>query len=265
MVRGRMAGSHARPVALDLSGIRSAVACAYASDMSHAAMALRSAWESSLAEIGIVADSVLIGGPLADRVGDAVPIAIADEVASLVVLGAGPMLPDDATVEATGLPDASVASVVMLDAWDDAAGLADVVTEARRIVAPGGTVWLGRRNVDAMVQSTPSIMRAALLYARHPDQIRGLLGSESVAETEMALLRGRISAIESWDHRLPVDAFGDAAAYRAAVLDGMWFGIDRISDAERAAVLAALDDSLDDAEFPVVEYQPWTLAHGYRA
>lgn len=232
--------------------------------MSHAALALRMAWETKLAEIGLDATSVLIGGPLADRIGDAVPIAIADEVASLVVLGDGPVLPDDATVTATGLPDASVGSVVMLAAWERPTDIAPVVREARRIVVSGGSVWLGRRNVDGMVQTTPATLRAALLYARHPDRIRDLLEDEAVAPTEMALLRGRITSIESWDHLLPVDAFSDAASYRSAVLDGMWFGIDRIDDDERAAVLAALDDSLADAEFPVVEYQPWTLAHGVR-
>lgn len=230
--------------------------------MPHAALALRHAWDETLAEMGFVSGSVLIGGPLADRIGEAVPIAIADEVASLVVLGDGPPLADDATPTATGLPAGSMANVLMLAAWDLDSGIAPVVDEARRVVAPGGSVWLGRRNVDAMIHATPTRLRAALLYGRHPDRVREALASESVAPTELGLVRGGFRSIESWDYDLPVDAFPDAASYRAAVEDGMWLGIDRLSESERSAILGALDRSLRDEEYPIVEYQPWTLVRG---
>jgi hypothetical protein len=232
--------------------------------MAHASLALRHAWEATLADLDLMDGSVLICGPLADRIGDAVPIAIADEVASLVVLGDGPALPDDATVVATGMPDASIGDVFALAAWPDTSGIAGVVAEAKRIVRPGGSVWLGRRNVDAMVHSTPATLRSSMLYARHPDRVRALLATESVAPTELALVRGGFAEIESWDRSIPVGAFSDAASYRAAVEDGMWLGIDRLSESERSDILTTLDRDLREAEFPLVEFQPWTLARGVR-
>ena len=232
--------------------------------MSHAALALREAWESTLDDMRITGGSTLIGGPLADRIGEAVPIAIADEVASLVVLGEGPPLADDATVASTGLPDDSMTSVFMLAAWDHPNSIPTVVAEARRVVRAGGTVWLGRRNVDAMIHSTPSTLRASTLYRRHAAAVREALASESVAPTELALVRGRFDAIESWDYDLPVGAFSDAASYRAAVDSGMWLGIDLVEDVERSGILAALDTELADADYPIVEYQPWTLARGIK-
>lgn len=214
--------------------------------------------------MGLTDGPVLIGGPLADRIGEAVPIAIADEVASLVVLGDGPPLADDSSTVATGLPDGSVESALMLAAWDDVRDIGAVVAEARRVVTPGGSVWLGRRNVDAMVHSTPTTLRSARLYSRYPDRIRSILASESVAPTELGLVRGGFSSIESWDYELPVDAFGDARSYRLAVESGMWLGIDRIAEAERLALLNELDEDLRSVDFPLVEYQPWTLARGSR-
>ena len=232
--------------------------------MAHASLALRKAWEATLSDLGLNEGSVLVCGPLADRIGDAVPIAIADEVAALVVLGNGPALADDASVVATGLPDGSIGAVLALAAWPDASRIGAVVDEARRITRPGGSVWLGRRNVDAMVHSTPATLRSSILYARHPDRVRTALADESVAPTELALVRGGLVEIESWDHRIPVDAFPDAGSYRAAVEDGMWLGIDRLGESDRSDVLSVLDRDLREAEFPLVEYQPWTLARGIR-
>lgn len=214
--------------------------------------------------MGLIGAPVVIGGPLADRIGAAVPIAIADEVASLVVLGDGPPLADDASVVATGLPDASMRSALMLAAWDDTHEIAAVVAEAKRVVQTGGSVCLGRRNVDAMVQSTPTTMRSARLYARYPDRIRAIIASQSVALTELGLVRAGLGSIESWDYELPVDAFEDAVSYRRAVESGMWLGIDRIGESERSTLLSDLDTDLRHADFPLVEYQPWTLAWGVK-
>lgn len=232
--------------------------------MAHASLALRQAWEATLADLDLTEGSVLVCGPLADRIGDAVPIAIADEVASLVVLGDGPALADDASVVATGLADGSIGDVLALAAWGDVSRIGAVVSEARRIVRRGGSVWLGRRNIDAMVHSTPATLRSSMLYARHPERVRAMLATESVAPTELALVRGGFAGIESWDQQIPVDAFADAASYRSAVEDGMWLGIDRLSESERSDILAALERDLREAEFPLVEFQPWTLARGIR-
>lgn len=214
--------------------------------------------------MGLAGGSILVEGPLADRIGDAVPIAIADEVASLVVLGDGPPLADDATPTATGLPDGSMTGALILGAWDRPRAIPALVDEARRVVAPGGSVWLGRRNVDAMIHSTPSTLLASMLYARYADAVREALDTESVAPTELGLVRAGFRSIESWEYDIPVDAFADAESYRTAVESGMWLGIDLIGDTERSRVLALLDDHLADADYPLVEVQPWILACGIR-
>ena len=234
--------------------------------MTASSLVLREAWEQLLPRLGAGSSgAMLVGGPLAEPIGEAVPIAIADEILWLVVLGEGPILPDGATVGATGLDDRSLASVVMLQAWDSAEQLTVVVSEAHRLIEPGGTVWLGRLDLDMMVESTPATRRSSLLYDRHAGAIREALdGDRSVASTELALVRRGLRPIESWRMDLPVAAFDDADSYLAAIDGGLWFGIDRIGVAERSALMDAVAASLDPSDFPLVEYQPWVLASGRR-
>lgn len=225
--------------------------------------ALRSAWETTLGELGVDgAGPVLVGGPLAERIGAAVPFAITDEVDRLVVLGDGPVLDPGSRVTATGLQPSSMVSVFMLEAWPNPGGIDEVVDEALRIVRPGGTVWLGRIDADALVNSTVSYRLSTLLYRRHAEHLRDLPDQGVVAPTEMALIRGGLRPVKSWHVELPIAAFADADAYLAAVADGMWLGIDLVPPAERERVMADLTTALERTPFPLVEYQPWVLAQG---
>lgn len=224
---------------------------------------LRRAWVTTLGELGVDGTGpVLVGGPLAERIGAAVPWAIADEVDGLVVLGDGPVLDPGSAVTATGLPSASMESVFMLEAWPSPGGINEVVDEALRIVRPGGAVWLGRVDVDALVNATVATRLSALLYRRHAGRFHDYLDRGVVAPTEMALIRGGLRPVQSWHVELPLAAFADAGAYLAAVTDGMWFGIDLVSPAERKGVMADLTTELERASFPLVEYQPWVVAQG---
>ena len=234
--------------------------------MTASSLVLREAWEQLLPRLGADGSGgMLVGGPLAEPIGEAVPIAIADEILWLVVLGEGPVLPDGATVRSTGLDDASLASVVMLEAWDSTEQLTAVAAEAHRIIEPGGTVWLGRLDLDMMVESTPATRRSSLLYDRHARAIMAALDRDhSVASTELALVRRGFRPIESWRMDLPVAAFDDGDSYLAAIEGGLWFGIDRIGVAERTALIDAVAARLDSSDFPLVEYQPWVLASGRR-
>lgn len=234
--------------------------------MIETSLELREAWEDLLPAFGSDGSApILVGGPLAERIGETVPIAIADEVPWLAVLGDGPALDEGATVEATGFGDGILTAVVMLEAWRSPEHLAAVASEAHRILVPGGTAWFGRFDLDMMVESTSAARRSALLYSRHAAAIKEALDRDpSVASTELALMRRGFRPIESWRMDLPVAAFSDAASYLAAIEGGLWFGIDRIGVAERSNLLGAVAASLDPDDFPLVEYQPWVLASGRR-
>ncbi len=225
--------------------------------------ALRRAWETTLGELGVDGTGpVLVGGPLAERIGAAVPWAIADEVDGLVVLGDGPVLDPGSTVSATGLPPSSMVSVFMLEAWPSPGGIIDVLDEALRVVRPGGHVWLGRVDADALVNATVASRLSAILYRPHAGRFRDHLAQGVVAPTEMALIRGGLRPVQSWHVELPLAAFADASAYLTAVAEGMWFGIDLVPPAERKGVMAGLTAELGRASFPLVEYQPWVVAQG---
>lgn len=234
--------------------------------MIESSLELREAWEDLLPAFGSDGSApILVGGPLAERIGETIPIAIADEVPWLAVLGDGPTLDDGATVEATGLESAVLSAVVMLDAWRSPGHLAAVASEAHRILSPDGVAWFGRLDLDMMVESTPAARRSALLYGRHAAAImKALDGDRSVAATELALMRRGFRPIESWRMDLPVAAFDDAASYLGAIEGGLWYGIDRIGAAERSRLLGAVAASLGPDDFPLVEYQPWVLASGRR-
>lgn len=224
---------------------------------------LRRAWETTLGDLGVDGTGpVLVGGPLAERIGAAVPWAIVDEVDGLVVLGDGPVLDPGSSVASTGLPSASMESVFMLEAWSGPHGITEVVDEAIRIVRPGGAVWLGRVDVDALVTATVAKRLSALLYRRHAERFRAQLDRGVVAPTEMALIRTGLRPVQSWHVELPLAAFADAGAYVAAVTGGMWFGIDLLAPVERNDVMADLTIELRDSSFPLIEYQPWVVAHG---
>ena len=229
-------------------------------------VALRTAWDDVLDELGVARQgSVVLGGPLAERFGAALPFTIVDEVSGLVSLGDGPALEADSTVVASGLDAASVDAVVMVDAWRTHHELDAVTAEARRIVRPGGKVWLASLNIEGLENATPSVRPSALFYARG-GAVSPVVESrnEVFASTELSLLRAGFRSMETWPMDLPVAAFDDVESYVDAVGAGMWPGVEALEPTQVQQLSAEIRSFLSGAATPIVDHQPWLLASGLK-
>ena len=227
-------------------------------------LALSSAWTDVLGNLDVDAErSIILGGPLAERFGASVPFAVVDEVAGLVSLGAGPILDAEATVLDARLPDDSVHTVIMVDAWRSPAELAAVVAESKRVCAPGGTVSLANLDIERLVHSTPSVRTSALFYSGYGAALRLEEQIDTpVAATELALQRAGFDALESWPTELPIAAFATEDDYVAAVTVGMWPGVELLSRPAWLALEGEIRAALSLHDAPYIEWQPWLLASG---
>lgn len=230
-------------------------------------LALRTEWDQVLEKLDVqVAGSVIVGGPLAERFGASIPFAVVDEVSGLVSLGAGPMLDPDSTVVDSGLPDASVDAVVMVDAWRTHRELRAVVRESKRIVRPGGKVWLASLNIEGLTNATPVVRPSALFYASGGRVSAAVdARNEVFAATELELLRAGLTAIETWPADLPVAAFETIDQYVDAVRTGMWPGAEALDMAQWSDLVIEIRRSLAGADMPVVERKPWLLASAIKS
>ena len=227
-------------------------------------LALSNAWSDVLVRLDVDAErSIILGGPLAERLGAAVPYAVVDEVAGLVSLGTGPILDAEATVVDARLADGSVDTVIMVDAWRSPAELSAVVAEAKRICAPGGGVSLASLDIERLVHATPSVRTSALFYGRFGRSLRLEEQIDTpVAATELALQRSGFDDLESWPTELPIAAFASEDDYVAAVALGMWPGVELLSRQAWLALEAEIRAALSLQEEPFIEWQPWLLASG---
>lgn len=225
-------------------------------------LALRTAWNDVLARFDAATDgSIILGGPLAERFGASIPFAVVDEVAGLVSLGDGPTLEPDSSVVASGLAPESVDAVFMVDAWRTQAELRSVVNESKRIVRPGGKVWLASLSVEGLANATPSMRPSALFYAKGGAVSPTVEArTEVFASTELALLRAGLKHIETWPTDLPVAAFDTVDEYVEAVRIGMWPGVEALESASWTDLAEEIRTSLAGVVLPVVEHEPWLLA-----
>jgi len=224
-------------------------------------VALRDAWRSVLAVLGVSAQGrIVIGGPPAPSIGEALPVGLSGNTSSLVTLGSGPDIGALATPAATSLEDASVDVVIMLGAWDTVHELAEVAREARRILRPGGIAWFGRWDLSAVMQSTPTTNRSVLMYRSYPSSVAQAPQNAGMgAALELAMVRARFRSLSTETVDLPTAALASVDDYVDAVENGMWPGIERLTVVERMALTHDLRRSLRGTIFPMVEYQPWYL------
>lgn len=225
-------------------------------------LALRKAWNTVLTQLDVSTDgSVILGGPLAERFGASIPFAVVDEVSGLVSLGDGPMLEPDSSVVASGIAPESVDAVLMVDAWRTQTELRTVVNESKRIVRPGGKVWLASLSVEGLANATPSIRPSALFYAEGGAVSPTVEArTEVFAATELALLRAGLGHIETWPTDLPVAAFDTIDEYVEAVRSGMWPGVELLDAGDWFELEDEIRTSLAHSDLPIVEHEPWLLA-----
>jgi len=230
--------------------------------------AFHAAWRDTIASLGTgAAGELLVAGPYAYVLADELPVPTADEGGGLAVLGPkGFPIGAGASPLATGLPDTSVDSAVVLSAWSAVSGIGPVVAEMVRVVRPGGRVWLGEPALDVLTRSMPATYRAGLLYRAH----LGVAARVRAAATRsgdlgVEMVRHRLRDVSVLESDLPVAVFATPAEGVEAVRSGIWPGTEQLNPVE-------LDDLLDDVRaslqtrvrFPVIEYQPWTLVRGRR-
>jgi len=222
---------------------------------------LREAWKSVLATLGVAAqDAIVVGGPPATAIGEAIPVGLSGDASSLVTLGSGPSLRAGATPGATTLDDASIDVAMLLGAWGASDELAEVVGEARRVLRPGGTAWLGRWDLDAIMRSTPATNRSVLMYRSYPAAAPTTLRNNGMgAALELAAVRARFRGVSATAIDLPTAALADADGYVDAVMGGLWPGIQALSVHQRTELARDIRRSLRGAVYPMIEYQPWYL------
>lgn len=227
---------------------------------------LREAWRSVLAALGVSAqDAIVVGGPPATAIGEAIPVGLSGDTSSLVTLGSGPFLRAGATPAATTLEDASIDAAMLLGAWGTSSELAEVVAEARRVLRPGGMARLGRWDLDAIMRSTPATHRSALMYRSYPSAAPSAPWNTGMgAALELAAVRARFRGVSAAAIDLPSAVLADADGYVDAVMDGLWPGVHALSVHQRTELARDIRRSLRGAIYPVVEYQPWYLVSAVR-
>jgi len=230
---------------------------------------LAAAWRDALSALGADLDgTVLLGGRDVERVALEMGAPVREVGPALVLMGedVSAELGDDASPLATGLADDSVDSVAMLAAWDGGPQLEAVAIEAARVVRPGGNVWFGDIDAEALVASTPATYAAAILYQARPDISAAVLrGHEGSSRLALAASRARLQPVTSLATDLPWAGFSAIDEYVEAVRVGAWPGMEQLAAAEQDALLSQVHDRFVATPFPRVEYLPWLLVRGRRS
>ena len=229
---------------------------------------LMSAWRGALSALGVdLTGAVLLAAPDGGALARAAGVPVRAEGVTLVTIGAGqvPELPEGAAPAATGAPDASFDAVVFLAAWETQTQLGEVALEATRIVRPGCRLFLGDLDAQALTQSMPAAYMQAVLYQAHREVGERLLARHAgPSQLALAALGAGLHSVAIEAADLPIGAFTSAAEYVEAVRAGLWEGRSELDESVRDDVLASLHRRLAGALFPMVAYQPWLLAHGFR-
>ena len=227
---------------------------------------LLEAWQSMLSGLGVSVDEhVLLGGPGAENLAIELGAPVNDATGSLVSLGPeAALLAESAVPSATELPADSFDAVVMLSAWETPTEVGPVVREAARLTRPGGAVWVGDLERQALIRATPATYPAGLLYATHPEVgAKVVAGAQRSSLLGIEMVRAGMRSVTSDNVDLPIAVLGDELEYIEAVRAGMWPGVEHLAEADLDDLLTALRVELGPpVRFPFVEYRPWVMVRG---
>jgi len=189
------------------------------------------------------------------------------ESPDLVLMTRADLTMDQPTATSTGLPDESVDLVVIRSAYEGISELADVFTEAARVLRPGAGVFIADYNPWAVARTTPQTYPhryltmmfpevEAQLKARHPNAV----------DISIAAVRTGFRDIDGWDVEDFVNHFEDYGDHQEWVAQGGWRGFDLLDADQQAALVAAVPAAMRQVapNDLIRESEPWTVARGHK-
>ena len=231
-------------------------------------------WATILRALGVLdRGSVLVAGEAAAALGSIVqenggpPLAY-DRPDLALLTAAGPDVPpgfDAATPAATGLPAASVDSVVLRHAWNGVARLGPAVDEAARILRPGGALLLADLDLPELMSANAARYPSQILYASAPD-VRAAVNA-TLAPFDLSVTAGRagfdgLRGLEVDETAGTFDRMGFVDYVRA----GGWRGWELLSPEREAAIVERVERALPliAPVGPVVDREPWRYVIGVK-
>ncbi len=183
----------------------------------------------------------------------------------LVTRGAAPA--GDATAAATGLDDDSLDLVVLRDAAGSVTHLTDLLTEAYRILKPGGGILLTEFDAGTLLDSRPQRYPQLILSNLHPEVGEYLVRRHPrQMDIAMALVRAGFRDGDAYPLDFPIGHFRDYETYVDSVAVEGWRGMDQISAEDLDALLEQLPGLMKSVA-PAGEFfdvEPITVARAYK-
>ncbi len=187
--------------------------------------------------------------------------------ADLVLITRGEAPGPDATPTDTGLAGESIDLVILRDAAGSITNLVRVLTEAYRVLKPGGGVMLTEFDaatlLDARPQQYPQLILsnmfpavAEYLLRRHPRQM----------DIGRSLVRAGFKDGDSYSLDFPLGHYRDYETYADSVAVEGWRGMDQLTAEELDLLLDRLPE-LMKAIAPAGEFddiEPVTVARAYK-
>ncbi len=231
-------------------------------------------WAGDPARLGVEWGQVAViagedAGAVADMAHGAGAPPIAHAAPGFALLARQP--PDSdlelAVPSATGLPAASVHTVVLRHAWTDPEALAVVVAEARRILAGGGHLVLADWDLERVLTASPQSYPDAFFYAALPEVAKRLRAAMTYRlDLSLALGRAGFTSIRSIEADEVVADFEERPEYLAWLRERGFRGVRHADEQQLTAVRDALP-ALVRRLAPlgqVTHREPWRVAVGVR-
>lgn len=208
------------------------------------------------------AESLLIG-PYAEDLANQFPGPTGDTTPEVATLRVTPV-PEGATPTATGFPGDSFDSAFALSAWENPAGVSEVLDEVVRVVRTGGSVWIGEIDTRALTCSMPAVGRYGLLYQNEPEPaIEARTRFRAADGIGVDAVRAGLRGVVETRCDLPVAVVESAAEGVETVRSGIWPGTTLLDAAALDLLLMRVNASFrPPSRFPFVFTLPWIIIRG---